>query len=392
MNNRIETNLAILKLTQQIDSLKEYTGYGGLHKSMRAEDYNNLKQVLSEQEFNNITASCKTAYYTPAEIIRFMYTALQNMGFTGGRVLDPACGHGAFIFNMPDAMRLKSVIHAVELEGISAKLAKTICPYAKVLNRGFESVAYPKNSFDLIIGNPPYAKDKVTDPQYPEYSNLALHHYFVAKSIELLKEGGILAMVLPQYCLDNLSEHPREIMNKHGSLVAAYRLPDCLFGGAKITVDVVFYVKSKINDTRFTELQAVTVNNQSLKLNEYYLQHPEHIIGKLNTCNMFGERIGLTVSAEGTPASIFEKLNHLAAQLPVICKPKAEVSMASEVFGKVDQKIAELRRDIDQVATVLEGDLLKLELEKYQKMKALLITELNSKDQLIKMIINRLKL
>jgi type I restriction-modification system DNA methylase subunit len=183
---RFETNLKILEtITKGVD-LKEYSGFGGLYKVMKQEDHQKLKDVLGETSYNQIMASSKTAYFTPKNIIDFMYKALDRLGFKAGRILEPACGSGAFIFNMPDSMRMQSSIHAVELDKISTQIAQGICPYANISNCSFER--YQEGGFDLIIGNPPYSNTVIYDKD-PELNNRVIHHYFLAKSIKLFKRG-----------------------------------------------------------------------------------------------------------------------------------------------------------------------------------------------------------
>ena len=181
---RFGKNLEILKFLKTGVNLTDYTGFGGLHKNMANSEKGALQALLGEELYKEIIASCKTAYFTPVEIIQAIYKGLQQFGFTGGTILEPACGHGAFIFNCPNAIKNKSTFYAVELERISAKLTTVICPYAKVVNTRFENTKYSDNSFDLVVGNPPYS-NQVIYSQEKELDNLVIHHFFVVKSISL---------------------------------------------------------------------------------------------------------------------------------------------------------------------------------------------------------------
>lgn len=378
---RFNKNLKILnQLTNSID-LKEYSGFGGLHKVMNRDNYLQLKSLLCQSDYQQLIGSMKTAYYTPTKLINFIYKALNKIGFTGGKILEPACGHGAFLFNMPENIIENSIIHAVELDRLSSRIARLISPHVKVLNAGFEQTKFKDNSFDLIIGNPPFGSQKIND-QNPLLNNMAIHHYFVAKSISLLKTGGILAMVLPQYCLDNISDHPRNIMNDHGSLISAYRLPDSMFDNAKVTVDVVFYIKRKINDTQFTNLKPIVVNGHNLKMNEYYINNPTHIIGKLDTCNMYNERIGLTVSTESNKDEIYNNLNSLYNNLHSIFQPKLN---KLDMIQSLDNVIEKLNKKINSDSS-FETDLLKFELEKLNYLKSKFLEYQSNEQALLKSI------
>ena len=247
---RFEKNLEILKFLKTGVSLTDYTGFGGLHKNMTNSEKGALQALLGEELYKEIMASCKTAYYTPVEIIKAIYKGLEQFGFTGGSILEPACGHGAFIFNCPNDIKNKSTFNAVELDRVSAKLTRIICPYASVVRTGFENANFQDNYFDVVVGNPPYSS-QVIYSQDKELDSLVIHHFFVARSIRLLKQNGILAFVLPTYCLDNVKNHSRHIMHKYGSLLAAFRLPENMFDSAKVTVDVVFFIKNKEHYTDF---------------------------------------------------------------------------------------------------------------------------------------------
>ena len=207
---RFEKNLAVIKSLKSVVDLKEYTGFGGLHKSLTKEEHKALESVLGISLYSEVMASCKTAYYTPVEIIKAIYKGVENLGFTGGRILEPSCGSGAFIFNCPDSIKNNSRFFAVELDKISANLTRIICPYTQVLNARFEEAKYHNNSFDLIAGNPPYSNQVIYNAD-KELNDLVVHHFFVAKSIKLLKDNGILAFVLPTYCLDNVKNQAQRI-------------------------------------------------------------------------------------------------------------------------------------------------------------------------------------
>jgi adenine-specific DNA methylase len=356
---RFENNFKILEIIKKNVDLKQYSGFGGLYKTMSNEDHKKLKDLLGETSYNQIMASSKTAYYTPKPIIDFIYKALNKLGFEYGRILEPACGHGTFIFNMPDEMRINSSIHACELDKISVQLARNICPYANIENSSFER--YQENNFDLIVGNPPYSNSVIRDCD-KELDDYVIHHYFMAKSIKLLKDGGILAFVVPTYCFDNLKGHARNLLSKYSRLIAAFRLPDNMFDNAKVTVDIVFLQKT--NDTSighdFLMTKDIKVNNKTYPMNEYYHKHPNHILGELGTALVYKERIALTVSSALSRNDIFIKLNEKLDSLKPIYKPKSQDNIIKQIKDMKDKIINQ------STSNALFAKLKNLEVKKLQ--------------------------
>jgi|TARA_R110002167_G_scaffold184717_1_gene385184 predicted RNA methylase len=383
---RFENNLNVIALINKDIDLKSYSGFGGLHKIMTTEQHAKLKQVLGDTEYQNVMSTCKTAYYTPTSLINCIYSGLNAMGFKGGRILEPACGHGAFIFNMPNSIVENSIISAIELDRLSARITKAICPYAKVLNAGFEKSKFKENTFDAVIGNPPYSGQKISDVNFPSVDGMVMHHYFVAKSTLLLKHGGLMAMVLPQYCLDNVRDHPRHFMNQYGSLVAAFRLPDCMFDNAKVTVDIVFFIKDKINDTPFTETKKINVKGHKLNINEYFFNNPEHVLGELNTCNMYGERIGLTVTATQSRQEVCQQLESLVSKLPV-CVNSINALPDSDILNRLQLAVSKLQEK-QNTSHRLDSKMADFEIEKLSYLKSLYEEQLDSQQQITNQIEN----
>jgi type I restriction-modification system DNA methylase subunit len=371
--SRVDTNIKIIKFIQSNVNLKEYSGFGGLHKIMTKDQHQELKNILGPDVYKNVMASCKTAYYTHKDIISFIYQSLVKMGFTGGKLLEPACGHGAFIFNMPSNLIENCIIHAVELDRLSARITKAICPYAKILNHGFEATKFKANTFDAIVGNPPYGSQTLIDSQFSDINGMALHHFFTAKSVHLLKDKGVMAFVLPQYCFDNLHDHPRHIMAQHGSLIAAFRLPDNMFDNAKVTVDIVFYTKQKLNNIAFTEVKNIQVKGHKLRMNEYYVNHPENILGELDTCNMYGQRIGLTVKSSDDKETIFKQLSQKIDGLPV-CIDNKKNTTDFDMFASIDQALEKLKQK-QATQNELQAKLTDFEIEKIIFLKQALLEQ-----------------
>lgn len=284
---REKANLDVIKALSHgnisKDLLKNYSGWGGLRRSLNTpECYMELKNHLSDDEILVIKKTLGNAYYTPQPIIESIYDCLQILGFKGGNILEPGAGNGAFIEYMPEVIKKKSKIYAVELEPISSKILSCLYPEITVKNCGFQTMDI-KPVFDLVVGNPPYGSDKLFDPHHPDLNHLVIHHYFVAKSMRLLKEGGLLAMVLPSYFLDNKTAHAREIIAREGgTLVEAFRLPDDLFDGAKVTVDLVFLRKGGKSLYDWVNVSQIEVNKAKFYINNFYLENSVNVLGELS--------------------------------------------------------------------------------------------------------------
>lgn len=285
MAQRIKQNVDILHAFKKgnLDAVKRYSGFGGLRNAFKdAALQAELAAFLSSREIERLRKSASTGYFTPAILVDFIYGLVQRLGFTHGKILEPACGHGAFFERMPQAMREQSDITGVELEPLSAAMAKALYPDIKILNQGFHH--FHDNEFDLIIGNPPYAPFPVFDKQHSDLSDEMIHHYFVAKSVRLLKEGGLLAMVVPCYVLDNPRRHLRHEIADVADLVAAYRMPADLFDDAKITVDVVVFQRSATPKKDWLDTLSVELSDKTrVRMAKYFIDHPAHVIGELST-------------------------------------------------------------------------------------------------------------
>lgn len=218
---------------------KSYSGFGGLYKELQNEEVQKeLAKVLSVEEWESLRKSVSTAYYTPELIIRYCWQIVEQLGFTGGDILEPTCGVGSFFEYMPESIRKNSNITGIELEKVSAHIASALYNDIEIINDGYQN---HKAEYDLIIGNPPYATFNVNDRYFNDLNELKIHHAFLARSIRLLRDKGLCVMVVPCYCLDSSSSHARDIIANEAELVCSYRLPDSLFSDAKVTVDIIVF-------------------------------------------------------------------------------------------------------------------------------------------------------
>jgi adenine-specific DNA methylase len=290
-HSRVEANLNVLSELlvshPNSDILKRYSGWGGLrHAIYDPSVYQKMKKIISEADLISLKKTLKTAYYTPSVIVNFIYKTLTKWHCCPNKILEPSAGHGVFIDLMPIKMREDAQITAVEIDAISNTILSKLYPDINVFPHGFEQ--FHENEFDLIIGNPPFGQLTVSDANHLDLSPFSIHHYFVAKSMRLLKQGGMLAMVLPRYFLDNRHKHVRNmIANEGGSLVAAFRLPDNLFNDAKVTVDVVF-LKKVSGDREWLHVEKVSRGERFAFLNRYFYSHRQHVFGKLKFISVYG--------------------------------------------------------------------------------------------------------
>ena len=347
---REKINLDIIKalsvgnVTPEI--LKNYSGWGGLRKSLNTpESYVELKNYLSDDEILTIKKTLGNAYYTPRPIIESIYKYLEAQGFTGGNILEPGAGNGAFIEYMPEHIKKKSKIYAVELEPVSAKILTHLYPEITVKNCGFQTMDI-KPVFDLVVGNPPYGSEKLFDQYHPDLKHLVIHHYFVAKSMRLLKDGGLLAMVLPSYFLDNKTAHARDIIAQGGGvLVEAFRLPDDLFNGAKVTVDLVFLRKGGATMHDWLNVSQIPVKEASFYMNDFFINNPANILGDLSYVWLNQhQRNQLTCRTNG---DVYQKLAKIIAK--VKNSDLVNHSDIQSIIKLIDHKMQTLQSRKDQL-------------------------------------------
>ena len=233
---------------EEQDILAHYSGWGGIadafdsKKENWSREYAELKDLLTEKEYSAARESTLTAFYTEPYIIKSIYTALENMGFTGGEILDPAMGTGNFFGNLPAKMAENSRLYGVELDSLTARIAKELYPEAKIQNRGFERTKLENGTFDVIIGNVPFGDFKPYDPEYDEY---LIHDYFFAKSIDKLKPGGIMALITSAGTMDKYDDSFRRELAGKADFLGGVRLPEDAFrtAGTQTVTDILFFQK-----------------------------------------------------------------------------------------------------------------------------------------------------
>ena len=282
-----------------LELLNQYSGFGGLREAIFTPSiYKELKQYLNDDEINSIKKTLNSAYYTSPLVVKFMWTALIRMGLKGGDILEPAIGIGAFLDHMPQKLKQLSNVDGVEIDQVTCNILIRKYPEINLICSGFENIYFGSKKYDLIISNPPYGRNPVNDIFNLDLTHLIIHHWFVAKSARMLKDKGVIAMVLPNFFLDNAKDHARNfIYDAEVDLISAYRLPDDLFANAKVTVDIVFLQKAKTN-INWLKTKKITIGNDTKSINEYFVDKPENIMGELAIVPMYA-RTGITCKSKG---------------------------------------------------------------------------------------------
>jgi type I restriction-modification system DNA methylase subunit len=372
-NQRLAENIKILKevMLGNFSNSKQFTGFGGLWKDMQETIVQKeLKTFLSVEQIQSLIRSTSTAYFTPTEIISFCWQIVEKLGFNGGKALEPTCGTGLFFEYMPKHIRKNSKLTGIELESLSYHIAQATHQDVKFLNQAYQD--YNEQGQDLIIGNPPYATFTIKDHNNVDLENLKIHHAFLAKSIRLLREGGLCVMVVPSYCLDSSANHAREKISDIADLVFSCRLPDNIFLGAKVTTDiVVFQRKTNPKNKDWKGLTKIELEcGYQDNISNYYIENPNHILGELKRYEIFlakerRKRQGISVRSN---------LNYVKDNLPsLIDSLKSCYSPLSTVvsldikrqLNAIQEKENELEAIYNQLVTVAK-DLKRLS-QKYHK-------------------------
>jgi len=297
---KFRSNVAAIKTVETIEAesriatpeeqlvLSKYVGWGGLSdafddtKSNWANEYQELKALLSSEEYASARESTLNAHYTSPTIIRGIYTALDNMGFEKGNILEPAMGIGNFFGMLPEKMQ-KSKLYGVELDGITGRIAKQLYPNADVKISGYEKTDYPKDFFDVAVGNVPFGQYKVADKAYDK-NNFLIHDYFFAKTLDKVRPGGVVAFVTSKGTMDKKSPEVRKYLAQRAELLGAVRLPNTAFkenAGTEVTSDILFFKKRDRLMDMEPDWVHLNVNEDGIAMNQYFIDHPEMIVGKM---------------------------------------------------------------------------------------------------------------
>ena len=297
---KYRNNIEAIKTLQLIESenriatpeeqeiLSKYVGWGGLAdafdetKSNWSSEYNELKNILSPEEYASARSSTLNAHFTSPTVIGAMYEVLDHMGFSKGNILEPAMGIGNFFGMLPESME-KSQLYGVELDSVTGRIAKQLYPKASVQIKGFEKTDFPNDFFDVAIGNVPFGDYKVPDKAYDK-NNFIIHDYFIAKSLDKVRPGGVIAFITSKGTMDKQNPSVRRYLAQRAELLGAVRLPNTAFkenAGTEVTADILFFKKrDRLMDIE-PEWVNLGMNEDGITMNSYFVDHPKMIAGKM---------------------------------------------------------------------------------------------------------------
>ena len=303
--------------------LSQYVGWGGLAdafdpgKDNWAKEYAELKGLLSEDEYAAARSSTLNAHYTSPTVIRSIYDAVERMGFRSGNILEPSMGVGNFFGMLPDTMQ-DSRLYGVELDSITGRIAKKLYPQADITVAGFETTDR-RDFYDLAVGNVPFGQYKVNDKAYNKLG-FSIHNYFFAKAIDQVRPGGVVAFVTSRYTMDSKDSTARKHMAERADLLGAIRLPNNAFranAGTDVVSDIIFLQKRDCPIDHEPDWVQLGKTEDGFAINQYFVDHPEMILGVLSTESTQYGREELTVAPlEGISLAdqLAEAVQHIEGQ------------------------------------------------------------------------------
>ena len=303
--------------------LSQYVGWGGLadafdpNKDGWAKEYTELKGLLSEDEYAAARSSTLNAHYTSPVVIRSIYDAVEKMGFRSGNILEPSMGVGNFFGVLPDSMA-DSRLYGVELDSITGRIAKKLYPQADITVAGFETTDR-RDFYDLAVGNVPFGQYKVNDKAYNKLG-FSIHNYFFAKAIDQVRPGGVVAFVTSRYTMDSKDSTARKHIAERADLLGAIRLPNNAFranAGTDVVSDIIFLQKRDRPADIEPDWVQLGKTEDGFAINQYFVDHPEMVLGELTTESTQYGREELTVAPlEGTSLAdqLAEAVQHIEGQ------------------------------------------------------------------------------
>ena len=297
---KFQRNVAAIRTLKQIESeyrlatpeeqeiLSQYVGWGGLpdafdeSKLQWSEEYTELKELLTPDEYRSARASTLNAHYTSPTVIRAMYQAIESMGFRTGNILEPSCGIGNFFGMLPETMA-GSKLYGVELDDLTGRIARQLYQKANIQIDGFENAVFPDSFFDVAIGNVPFGDYSVADKRYDK-NHFLIHDYFFAKAMDKVRPGGVVAFVTSSGTMDKANPAVRKYLSQRAELLGAIRLPNNAFranAGTDVVADILFLQKRDHPIEVDGDWLHVGKSDLGYPINEYFLKNPEMILGEL---------------------------------------------------------------------------------------------------------------
>ena len=297
---KFKANIEAIRLLQTLDAeqrqataeeqevLPRYVGWGGIPQAFDeknadwSKEYAELKSLLPADEYSEARASTLNAFYTSPTVIKAMYEALSNMGLSKGNVLEPSCGVGNFMGLVPESME-NIKMYGVELDSVSGRIAQQLYQKNKIAVQGFETMQFPDSFFDCVVGNVPFGNYKVPDKRYDRH-NFLIHDYFIAKSLDLVRPGGVVAVVTSSGTMDKKDSSVREYLANRADLVGAIRLPNNAFqrnANTSVVADILFLQKRDRAAVERAEWVDLGTTPEGYPINQYFAQHPEMVLGEI---------------------------------------------------------------------------------------------------------------
>ncbi|GIA48273.1 helicase [Vibrio cholerae] len=359
---RIAANIAAIRLMkdliqsgmpatlEQKKVLAQYVGWGGLasvfdntntSKAQQAA-HQELKTLLTEEEYNNVRMSTRNAFYTSEAVVKGMWSGVKALGLGNSpmNVVEPSLGSGNFIGWQPSDMRDQSRWFASELDPVTGNIAKLIYPEADVQVKGFQETPFKHGVFSLAIGNPPFGSQSIRDNKNPDISGMAIHNYFIAKSAKLLHENGLMMMVVTNRFLDTLNKNHKQL-SQELDFVGAVRLPNTAFksnAGTEVTTDIVVFRKLKQGETaKNTVWTDVDGEVNGFRVNQWFAQNPQYILGEVAQGKMYrGDESESTVNPVSQHANLEQSISKALASLAqgqdLALTPETKDAIAGEVM------------------------------------------------------------
>ena len=299
---KYKANVEAIRVLQTLDAeqrqataeeqevLSRYVGWGGIPQAFDeknadwSKEYAELKSLLPADEYSEARASTLNAFYTSPTVIKAMYEALSNMGLSKGNVLEPSCGVGNFMGLVPESME-NIKMYGVELDNVSGRIAQQLYQKNRIAVQGFETMQFPDSFFDCVVGNVPFGNYKVPDKRYDRH-NFLIHDYFIAKSLDLVRPGGVVAVVTSSGTMDKKDSSVREYLANRADLVGAIRLPNNAFqrnANTSVVADILFLQKRDRAAVERAEWVDLGTTPEGYPINQYFAQHPEMVLGEITT-------------------------------------------------------------------------------------------------------------
>ena len=329
--------------------LSHFVGWGGIPQAFDPEsqewsgEYAEVKAALTPEEYREARASTLNAFYTSPTVIKAMYEALANMGLSSGNVLEPSCGVGNFMGLLPDSME-EVRMYGVELDSISGRIARQLYQKNQIAVQGFEETELPDSFFDCVIGNVPFGQYQVNDRRYDRYHFL-IHDYFIARSLDLTRPGGVVAVVTSAGTMDKQNESVRRYLANRADLIGAIRLPNNAFmrnANTGVVTDILFFQKRDFAALSEPDWVHLGMTPDGHRVNAYFVQHPEMVLGEFTEENTQYGRQEVTVKPiEGADLAeqLKEAIGHLHASIEEIQLTDSELDDEEEVSIPADPDV-----------------------------------------------------